>query len=98
MLALPFNFKMRFVTYCNVHVQPQKEAFSVPFIACVSGGIVGARNNVLTAEPLKVNGETARRIDKRLRRQNFIPRAYNTASYAGYTFYCFEPKKNMTGD
>ena len=34
-------------------------------IACVAGGIVGARNNVLTAEPLKVSGEAVRRMERR---------------------------------
>lgn len=29
-------------------------------VACLAGGIVGARNNVLTAEPLKASGEAAR--------------------------------------
>ena len=51
-------------------------------VACVAGGIVGARNNVLTADPLKASGEAA---------NNFIPLAYNTASYAGYeksVIYC----------
>ena len=43
--------------------------------SCVTGGIVGARNKVLAAEPLIARGEAAR---------NVIPRAYNTASYAGY--------------
>ena len=49
--------------------------------------------NVLSAEPQKASGEASRRMgrrteiaarDERPRRQNFIPRAYNTASYAGY--------------
>ena len=31
-------------------------------IACVAGGIVGVRNNVLTAEPLQASGEAARRM------------------------------------
>ena len=67
-------------------------------IACVAGGIVGAQNSVLAAEPLEAIGEAARRMGRtfsryfevflaalRLRHQNFIPRAYNTTSYAGYT-------------
>ena len=33
-------------------------------VAWVAGGIVGARNNVLTAEPLKASGEAARRMPK----------------------------------
>ena len=34
-------------------------------LACVAGGIVGARNNVLTAESLKTSGEAARRMGSR---------------------------------
>ena len=34
-------------------------------VACVAGGIVGVRNNVLTAEPLKVSGEATRRLERR---------------------------------
>ena len=34
-------------------------------LTSVAGGIVGARNNVLTAEPLKVSGEAARRMGSR---------------------------------
>ena len=34
-------------------------------VACLAGGIVGARNNVLTAEPLKASGETTRTMGKR---------------------------------
>ena len=34
-------------------------------IACVAGGIVDVRNNVLTAQPLKASGEDARRMGRR---------------------------------
>ena len=34
-------------------------------VACVAGGVVGARDNVLTAEPLKASGEAARRMKRR---------------------------------
>ena len=34
-------------------------------VAFVAVGIVGARNNVLTAEPLKASGEAARRMGRR---------------------------------
>ena len=34
------------------------------FVACVAGGIVGARNNVLTAEPLKASGQAVRRMGR----------------------------------
>ena len=34
-------------------------------LACVAGGIVGARTNVLTAEPVKASGEAARRMGRR---------------------------------
>ena len=34
-------------------------------VACVAGGVVDARNNVLTAESLKVSGEAARRMGRR---------------------------------
>ena len=33
-------------------------------LAYVAGGIVGARNNVLTAEPLKASGKAARRMER----------------------------------
>ena len=33
-------------------------------LACVAGGIVCVRNNVLTSEPLKASGEAARRMGK----------------------------------
>ena len=34
-------------------------------LACVAGGIVGAWNNVLTAELLKVSGKAVRRMGRR---------------------------------
>ena len=34
-------------------------------LACVAGGILGARNDVLTAESLKASGEAARRMGRR---------------------------------
>ena len=34
-------------------------------LACVAGGIVGAWNNVFTAEPLKASCEAARRMGRR---------------------------------
>ena len=43
--------------------------------ACVAAGIVGARNKVLTAEPLKASGEPARRTTEE---ENFhIPRYFS---------------------
>ena len=64
-------------------------------LACVAGGILGERNNALTAEPLKASVEAARRMgrsisrgfaprDERRRPENVIRLAYNTTSYAGY--------------
>ena len=47
-------------------------------IACVAGGIVGARKNILTAEtasPLAMSGSASKTYSARLQ--------YNTASYAG---------------
>ena len=34
-------------------------------LACVAGGIVGARNTVLTSEPLKASGEAAKRMGRK---------------------------------
>ena len=39
--------------------------YSSPVLACVAGGIVGARNSVLIAKPLKASGEAARRMGRR---------------------------------
>ena len=67
-------------------------------VACVAGGIVGARNILRfdsraaksKRRSCEENGEEDFGISRgfaarneRLRRKNFIPHAYNTASYAG---------------
>ena len=35
-------------------------------LACVAGGIVCARNNVLTSKPLRASGEAVRRMERRI--------------------------------
>lgn len=61
--AFPFR-----ITYYNNNygmVMSAEGYEAVTIVACVAGGIVGARNNVLTAELLKASGKAVWRIGRR---------------------------------
>ena len=52
--------------------------------AYVAGGIIGARNKILAAESSLPFSSRLRRSLLAAPLSKLIPRAYNTASYAGY--------------